>query len=260
MLSLQKAAAEGNGDASWELGCEFEEGAVDDKGRLVVRPDVKRAVAAYKRAARLRSTLGLVALGYCFDLGKGVGQNKRRALECYTTAWRIDKSLTAAVNIATIHRDRGDHARAFRWWQRAANLDDGDALLDIGYLYYYGIGVRRDRAEAMRALHRATESRFISEYGREEALYHLAVAHVDAGAGGDLRQARALLRRAARDGDYPEASALQAQLKAREAPRFCRCRRWWWRHIPGQAECPLHKRPADTRPHATLDARVKRRG
>lgn len=52
------------------------------------------------------------------------------------------------------------------------------------------------------------------EYSREEALYHLAIAYLDLDAEPrGQRRAAKLLREAASDGDYPQASALLARFE-----------------------------------------------
>src|SRR5690606_1187754 len=77
-------------------------------------------------------------------------------------------------NIAVAYRALGNRRRAFEWWRRTARAHDGDAWLEVGYCLQYGIGVRRDPAAAAKAYGSAIASRWITEYGREEALYHLA--------------------------------------------------------------------------------------
>ena len=150
------------------------------------------------------------SLGYAYDVGHGVRRDKALALEWYRRAVRHG-DCGAASNIATAYRDRGDLRLAHRWALRAMVLGDGDDAVTAGYNYLYGIGVRRNRAMAQRLFRRAL-SENTSEYGREEALYNLAVAHAD---DGDRKHAIQFLKRANGGGDYPEAASMLAQLNAR---------------------------------------------
>lgn len=85
----------------------------------------------------------------------------------------------------------------------------------------------------------ALQSTNISQLGREEALYNLAVAEVDSG---KTRRAIPLLEEANRDNDYPEAATLLSQIRAKSKPKPCRCRRLLDSHLPGHATCPQHVR------------------
>ena len=113
-------------------------------------------------------------------------------------------------NIAVAYRALGNRRRAFEWWRRAAGPDDGDSFVEVAYCLHYGIGVTRDPAAAMKAYRDALKSRSITAHGWEEALYHLAVAHLDMGGKARRERAITLLRRASADGDYPAASRLLA--------------------------------------------------
>jgi TPR repeat protein len=118
-------------------------------------------------------------------------------------------------------------------------MGDGDAMVDAGYCYQYGIGVRKNIAVARRLYRRAIPVRDISMWGREEAFYHLAVSYLDAD---KPKLALPLLKRAAKDGDYPEAAAVFRQLDAKEAVEPCRCRRFIRKSLRGHAECAVHPR------------------
>jgi TPR repeat protein len=144
-------------------------------------------------------------LGYAYDIGLGTRRNKRQAVRWYTVDYRNGHSGGAA-NLATVYRDLGDLRRAFAWWMRAAALGDGDAMSDAGYCYQYGIGVRKNITSARQLYRRAIAARDISMLGREEALHHLAVTHLDAG---KPKLAEPLLKRDHRV--EPERAALPAE-------------------------------------------------
>jgi len=68
-----------------------------------------------------------------------------------------------------------------------------------------------DSAAAELAYRAAIKSNYISDYGREEAMYLLAVLLTQSRPRGWRREASTLLRRASADGDYPQAASLIEQ-------------------------------------------------
>lgn len=150
-------------------------------------------------------------------------------------------------NLAAAYRALGRRRLAFKWWQRCACGRDGDAWLEVGYCFHYGLGVRRDLARAASAYRCAARSPWTTEYGREEALYHCAVAELDRGGARASSRAVTLLRAAARDGDYPQAGELLQQLERRSALTTCRCRRGLRPSLGGRAQCARHGSRAQPR-------------
>jgi TPR repeat protein len=73
-------------------------------------------------------------LGYFYDVGIGVKPNRAKALYWYKKAVRRG-SRVAASNIGTIFRDEGDIKQALSWFNRAVDLGDADANLEIAKIY-----------------------------------------------------------------------------------------------------------------------------
>ncbi len=165
----------------------------------------------------------------------------------------------ARDNIPVAYRDLGKLRLAFAWSKRLASEGDGDAALDVGYAYQYGIGVRRNPRLAGAAYRQAIRARRITDYGREEAMYHFAVLLLDEGlAPGRRGRAASLLARANQDGDFPAAALLARQLAESVQLAPCRCRRGFSRDIKGQARCPRHHRNVTRRsssPSSTVHSR-----
>ncbi len=113
---------------------------------------------------------------------------------------------------------------------RAVKMGDGDAAVRVGYCHQYGIGTRRNPLLARHMFRRALTSRDISDLGREEAMYHLAVSFVDEG---NIRLALPLLKRAAKDEDYSEAMSLLNQIRSMSDILPCRCCRDIYKDLPG---------------------------
>jgi TPR repeat protein len=235
MAGLRRGVAAGDGAAMTEMAITINEGIRDGHGRVLVRANAPYAFRLLRRAVEIGDERAAGPLGYAYDVGQGVRRNKALALSWYHRAVNHGDG-GAASNISTVYRDRGDLRLSHRWALRAVEMGDGDAAVTAGYNYLYGIGVRRDVAMARRLFQRALRQD-ISQYGREEALYNLAVAYAD---NGDRKRAIRLLERAGKDGDYPEAASLLGQLSAKGELTPCRCRRHLLKDLHGHAPCLQH--------------------
>lgn len=233
---MRKRADKGDVQAMTDLGLTLIEGIQDRHGAALIRRNSKAAAGWLRQAAARGDRVPAGSLGYAYDVGLGVARRKDQAILWYRKAANWGNS-GAASNLATVYRDAGKPGLAFRWWNRAAEMSDGEAAVDVGYCYYYGIGTTRNASAAYQFFRCAINSKGISQYGREEAMYHLAVALMDS------RQARSaiqLLRKANVDHDYPEAASLLDQLKTGNACVPCRCRRLTNKTLRGHAACLLH--------------------
>ncbi len=236
LARLRRGVAAGDVASIRDLGLNLSDGIQDRDGRCIVRRNPAYSVRLFRRAAESGDSSAAGALGYAYDVGQGIRRNKALALKWYHRAFRIGDGGFWASSIAMVYRDRGNLRRAHQWTLRATNMGDGDAAVTAGYGYLYGIGVRRDLASARRMFRRAIRGD-TSAYGREEALYQLAIAHVDSGR---LNHAVPLLEQSNKDGDYPEAESLLAQIRTATELTPCRCRRHLFKHLPGHANCPQH--------------------
>jgi len=142
-------------------------------------------------------------------------------------------------NVAAAYRILENFRLAARWYRRASERRDGDALTEWGYCLQHGVGVRKDRTAAERAYRAAIESKWITDYCREEAMYHLAVLFLGKRSASSHRAAARLLRAASADGDYPEAEALLKLMKSANVHAVCVCRRHLRPRL-AQRHCPLH--------------------
>jgi hypothetical protein len=103
----------------------------------------------------------------------------------------------------------------------------------------YGIGTGKNSANAKRMFRRAIGSGNITDYGREEAMYHLAIQFIDEGR---LWLAIPLLKRATADDDFPEAASVLNQIKTKSDCIPCRCKRFINKKLRGHTKCLLHTR------------------
>lgn len=234
---LRPQAAAGDPSAMEQLGVWYRDGERDRRGRVLVARAPKAAFRLISGAVtKSHGKIGAFSLAGLYDSGIGTKPNWKLALHWYRRALR-DVPQVAAYNIATVYRDRRKFHLMLAWWLRAAKAGDGEAAADVGYCYQYGIGARKDRTAARHFYGKAIASRDISELGREAALYYLAVLEID---DHRIRRSIRLLRRAAKDKDYPQAMVLLDQIRARSKVVPCRCRRDINKKLPGHARCPLH--------------------
>ena len=90
----------------------------------VVRKNIKKGVSLWQLAAKYGNSDALYDLAVCYEKGIGRHLSKKKAFEYYT---------------------------------RAALAGDKQAHQEIGRMYYYGIGVKRDRRLASAWLDKAKE-------------------------------------------------------------------------------------------------------
>ena len=156
--------------------------------------------------------------------------------------WRpkaVRGDSVAMSNIAAAYRILGNFRLAARWYGRASEQRVGDALTEWGYCLQHGIGIRKDHRAAERAYRAAIESKWITDYCREEAMYHLAVLMLGRRSASSRRAAARLLRVASADGDYPQAEALLQIMKSADDRAFCACRRHLRPRL-ARRHCPMH--------------------
>jgi TPR repeat protein len=174
----------------------------------------------------------------------------------YIQKWRpkaVRGDSIAMSNVAAAYRILGNFRFAARWYRKASERGDGDALTEWGYCLQHGIGVQRDKKAAERAYRAAMGSDWITDYCREEAMYHLAVLLLGRRSASSRRAAARLLHDASADGDYPQAEALLQVVESVDPGHICVCRRHLRPRL-ARRHCPLHG------PHrGQLDAPPNRR-
>ena len=115
------------------------------------RGDLKEAFTLFSRAARLGHVAGQLNVGYFFDRGLFVSQDKQKALKWYHEAYEQGDPC-GANNIATVYKELGHDSRALWWSRRAAAMGDPDLLLQLGESYELGLRLPRNLAKAKRLL------------------------------------------------------------------------------------------------------------
>lgn len=153
-------------------------------------------------------------MGVLLSNGDGIRKNVNEAFLWLRKAFHAGNSC-AAHNIAITYRQIGDLRRAVKWFGKAADAGDDDALIQLGIHYYWGKGIRRNTKQAVRCFRMATQGKNISEAGRDDAFFLLGVAYSEGeGVRASIRHARKLLQRANVDNDHSAASKMLRQLEA----------------------------------------------
>jgi TPR repeat protein len=160
----------------------------------------------------------------------------------YIRKWRpqaVRGDAAAMSNVAAAYRILEDFGLAARWYKRASEHGDGDALVDWGYCLQHGVGTGENERAAERAYRAAINSKFITDYCREEAMYHLAVILLGRRTAPSRRAAAELLRLASADGDYPQAEDLLRIVNSTHTLNVCSCRRHLRPRL-AQRHCLVH--------------------
>lgn len=160
----------------------------------------------------------------------------------YIRKWRpkaVRGDSIAMSNVAAAYRIVENFRLSARWYKKAAEHGNGDAMTEWGYCLEHGVGVRRDERSAERAYRCAIASKWITDFCREEAMYHLAVVLLGRQPASSRRAAAKLLRVANADGDYPQAEALLLIVRSANTRNVCICRRNLRPRL-AKRHCPLH--------------------
>ena len=106
-----------------------------------------------------------------------------------------------------------DLAHAVRYYTQSAALGYSSAQCNLGYLYYHGLGVEKDLAQAFELFRRAVDAE------NSTAMFNLALLFLDPDSGyHDPSRAASLLKKCALAG-VAEARDLLEELHSQEAHR-----------------------------------------
>jgi len=109
--------------------------------------DLTSAFRLFLSAAKRGDSSSQINLGNFYSAGIGVKRNRERALYWYRRAYRQGERA-AASNIGSLLKGEKQLNQALAWFERAVNLNDGDANLEIANIYLR----RNDKVKAKRYL------------------------------------------------------------------------------------------------------------
>jgi TPR repeat protein len=136
-----------------------------EASRLLEQGRIQEAFGLFLRAARQGDSRAQLSVGYLYDTGRGVSRSRAQAMVWYRRAARKGEPA-AANNIGTLYRDEGQLRLAIRWFSKAAELGDQDALLEMARLH---AGPLQEAAAARKLLSRVLASKRTSPDNRERA-------------------------------------------------------------------------------------------
>ena len=136
-----------------------------EASRLLERGKIQEAFRLFFEAAKTGDSRAQLNVGYLYDTGQGVSRSRTQALQWYRKAVKQGEAA-AANNIGTIYRDEGRLRLAVRWFEKAAAMGDGDALLEVAKLY---AGPLEEPARARKLLLRVRSSKRAAAESRDEA-------------------------------------------------------------------------------------------
>jgi TPR repeat protein len=115
-----------------------------------VKEDKEQEVYWYTKAAEQGHAKGQCNLGYCYETGEGVKEDKEQSVYWYTKAAEQDYAQ-AQFNLGTYYNGEGvkqDQAKAFYWYTKAAEQGHAGAQCNLGVCYCNGEGVKQDQTKA----------------------------------------------------------------------------------------------------------------
>ena len=127
----------------------------------------------------------LLAMNF-FDL---YSENNKEALFWLERAASNDEPH-ALYQLGLYYGEKADLAKSIQYYQRAAELNYGDALLELYYIYGEGIGVEQDDDKALFFLKK------VAELGNQEAIEELAAMALSGEGNMDAKEAEYWIKKA----------------------------------------------------------------
>ncbi len=147
---------------------------MDDVTALIAQDRLEDAFNLARRAAADGDHDGSEALGWFYDTGKWVEQDKAKAAFHFRRAaeagfkhsqWRLGVMLDRGEGVVA------DPEEAFRWLLKSAQQNYSRAFTSLGVMYALGRGTRQDFDVAMKTYRRA------AELGEPHGFYGVGMLH-----------------------------------------------------------------------------------
>ena len=116
-------------------------------------------------------------------------ENNKEALHWLERAAGNDEPY-ALYQLGLYYSEANDLAKAIKYYQRAAELNNADALLELYYIYGEGIGVEQDDDKALFFLKK------VAELGNQEAIEELAAMALSGQGNMDAKEAEYWIKKA----------------------------------------------------------------
>ena len=203
LRGLRDRADRNDLDAIGELWEVYTYGVREADGSLTLRPDLAKANAYERKAARLGDPGSMTAVADRIANKSFTGARRRQAIKLYRRAFRAGYA-TAAYNLAVKYKNVREYRAAVSWFQRALEAGEPSALLELAKAELCGAGIRRNPSSALAKLRRAARAReeyFPHHWYQCQAMITMALALLSGwSAPRDIKAALRWLERAARLG------------------------------------------------------------
>jgi TPR repeat protein len=131
------AAQQGDADAQNNIGFMYNFG-------LGVPQDYVEAMRWYQLAAQQGNARAQSNIGSMHKNGNGVPQDYAEAVRWFRLAAQQDGRAFSQRIVGDTYTVMQDYAEAMRWYRLAAQQGDASAQVEIGNMYYDGLGVTQD--------------------------------------------------------------------------------------------------------------------
>lgn len=112
-----------------------------------VKQDVEKGIALLNQGMELENPRAFLIMGDCYQLGLGVKRKKSKAIDYYIQAFKKaewDAALKLAENQYKLGGIIKKYSSIFRFLEVGADNGHGGCCFNLGILYYYGKGHRKD--------------------------------------------------------------------------------------------------------------------
>ena len=153
LLSVLKAAEQGNPDAQLTLGQMYAEGHG-------VAKDEEKAANWYHKAAEQGNARACEYIGDMYRFGNGVVQSHRKSVYWYRKGDELnDAGCQRSLGLCYEDGDGVDqnHEQAAHWYRKAAEHGDAVGQMLLGRMYREGLGVAKDNEQAVYWYRKAAE-------------------------------------------------------------------------------------------------------
>ncbi|MET0242869.1 MAG: tetratricopeptide repeat protein [Flavitalea sp.] len=202
---LLHRAQRGNAAAQYEVAFCYDQGSTSD-GVEIVAKNGAEAIRWLRVAHENGNIKATNRLADYLSEGINCEKNENEAIRLYNKAIAGGHDL-AAINLATVYRDRGDLETAFNMYQVAQRIRKTD-LIQVAFCYHFGVGVKTNQAKAFESFSRIAENANDYQYpvDVDEANYQLGMYYLH----GDvvaksIETARKHFHRANRNDDHDSA-------------------------------------------------------
>ena len=126
-------------------------GAFEDGDAAYDKKNYAVAMTKFKQAAAQGEVKAQLKLGFMYEAGEGVAQDKAEAVKWYKLA-AAQGHARAQSNLGLLYAEgQGvvqDYAESVKWWKLAATQGRAEAQYNLGVMYEKGQGVVQDYVRA----------------------------------------------------------------------------------------------------------------